>query len=416
MKRTSKFVWMACAALVMLAGCKQNDELKHHYDNQLFISASSFASDVRIERTSDQMDRELTRSVTVAMARPEAFDVEVAFRAAPELLDTYREGYYDEAVELLPAVHYDLASVSTRIESGKVTGNPVDFRFVKLDELDLTKRYVLPVTIASSNLAVLPSAGTLYFVFQKASLVNVVADLNGNKAWPEWSEATEPVKDMESFTMEGLVFFYEFNNDATSPISTIMGIEDTFLIRVGDSTIPKNQLQVAFGKQKEGAEPGATPDRGTVTGSSLQLKVNRWYHVAVTFDRGEIHVYLDGKERASGSSAGIGLTKVNFAVPHSDEMDYKPRCFWFGYSYDDKRPLNGRIAEARIWNRALSADEINAENHFYRVSPETADGLVAYWKFNDGEGKSVKDYGPNGYNLTADHDLAWVDVALPEEK
>ena len=29
------------------------------------------------------------------------------------------------------------------------------------------------------------------------------------------------------------------------------------------------------------------------------------------------------------------------------------------------------IAEARIWNRPLSADEINAENHFYKVSPST---------------------------------------------
>lgn len=416
MKRYSKFGWAACAALLMLAGCRQNDELEHHYDNHVFISASSFSSDVRVERTADHVDKEHSRSLTAAMARPEGFDVEVAFRAAPERLDSYREGYYDEQVELLPARHYDLSAVSARIAAGKVASDPVEIRFVGLDELDLTKRYVLPVSISSPDMAVLPSAGTLYFVFKKASLVNVVADLNGNKAWPEWTEATEPVKDMEQFTMEGLVFFYGFNTDATSPISTIMGIEDTFLIRVGDSTIPKNQLQVAFGKQKEGAEPGATPDRGTVTGSSLQLKVNRWYHFAVTFDRGEIRIYLDGRERAAGSSSAIGLTSVNFAVSHSDETDYKPRCFWFGYSYDEKRPLNGRIAEARIWNRVLSADEINAENHFYRVSPETSDGLVAYWKFNDGAGKSVKDYGPNGYDLTADHDLIWVDVALPEEK
>lgn len=153
-----------------------------------------------------------------------------------------------------------------------------------------------------------------------------------------------------------------------------------------------------------------------MTGSSLQLKVNRWYHFAVTFDRGEIRIYLDGRERAAGSSSAIGLTSVNFAVSHSDETDYKPRCFWFGYSYDEKRPLNGRIAEARIWNRVLSADEINAENHFYRVSPETSDGLVAYWKFNDGAGKSVKDYGPNGYDLTADREPGWVSVELPATK
>lgn len=415
MKRYSKLGWAACAALLVLAGCKQNDELKHHYDNHLYFSTASFVDDVRVERTSDQVDRQLSRTVSVAMARPENFDVEVTFRSAPEQVGTYREGYYDPAVEMLPEGHCDLSGASLRIESGKVQSDPLEIDFVKLDELDLEKTYVLPVSVATSNLPVLQSAGTVYYVFKKASLINVVADLNGNKAWPEWNEETAPVKDMSSFTMEALVFFYGFNTNETSPISTIMGIEDTFLIRVGDTTVPKNQVQIAYGKQREGADPGATPARGTVSDASMQLKVNRWYHLAVTFNQGEIHVYLDGKERASGNSSDIGLTTVNFAVPHSDEMDYKPRCFWFGYSYDDNRSFNGRIAEARIWNRALSADEINAGNHFYRVAAD-ARGLVAYWKFNDGAGKSVRDYGPNGYNLTADHDLGWVNVELPETK
>lgn len=419
MKRLSKIGLSACAALLVLAGCKENEEDRQHYDNRVFITTDSYTNytdEVRIERNSDKTDKELSRQITVGMAQPLGRDLLVTFREAPELLDTYRDAYYDPEVELLPEQHYDLSGAITTIAAGKVESDPLAFRFTGLDELDIEKRYVLPVTIASAGgVKVLPSAGTLYFVFKKASLVNVVADLNGNKAWPEFKDAAE-VKDMETFTMEALVFFYAFNSNSTSPISTVMGIEDTFLIRVGDSNLSKNQLQVAYGKQKEDAETGATPDRGTVTDPSMQLKVNRWYHVAVTFDHGRITVYLDGKEKATGDASTIGLTAVNFAVAHSDETDYKPRCFWFGYSYDDQRPLNGRIAEARIWNRVLTAEEIAGESHPYRVNPDTAEGLVTYWKFDDGKGKTVKDWGPYGYDLTADHDLVWVSVELPEEE
>lgn len=35
------------------------------------------------------------------------------------------------------------------------------------------------------------------------------------------------------------------------------------------------------------------------------------------------------------------------------------------------------MAEVRIWNRALSADEINAKGHFYSVD-DTSNGLLRF--------------------------------------
>lgn len=409
MKRYNNICLLACAALALvMSGCKKNDENTHHYKNKVFISARSFADEVRIERTTDKIDTELSRDVVLGIAEPENFDIDIVLRDAPELLDTYRKGYYNESVELLPSIHYDLSQAKTVIENGKVKSDPLSLSFVRLDELDLTKRYVLPVTIASAKgMDVLESARTMYFLFKKASLVNVVADINENCAWPEWGDA-EPVSDMESFTMEALVYGYKFINE--SSISTVMGIEDCFLIRIGDTTIPKNQLQIAGAKAEDG-----TTHRLSVTNAQMQLKANRWYHIAVTFDKGAVKVYLDGKEKGTGDFSSL-YTSVNFKVPHSDEMDNKPRCFWVGYSYDDKRFLNGRISEVRFWNRALSAEEINEENHFYRISPSKVEGLVAYWKFDDGKGKTIKDYGPYGYDLTTEEVPGWVAVELPEEE
>ena len=72
------------------------------------------------------------------------------------------------------------------------------------------------------------------------------------------------------------------------------------------------------------------------------------------------------------------------------------------------------MAEVRLWNKALTAEEINAENHFYKVrNPESDPSLLAYWKFCDGQGKTVKDYSMYGNNLTAEQDIVWKNVSLP---
>ena len=112
-----------------------------------------------------------------------------------------------------------------------------------------------------------------------------------------------------------------------------------------------NQIQVASSRN--------------LTNSDLKLDAGRWYHVAVTFESGNVKVYLDGAEKCSGN---VGTSSVNFGVAHSDESDGKPRCFWIGYSYASDRYFDGQISEVRIWNKALTPEEINAPDHFYQVA------------------------------------------------
>lgn len=132
--------------------------------------------------------------------------------------------------------------------------------------------------------------------------------------------------------------------------------------------------------------------------------------MAVTFESGSVKVYLDGVEKCSGN---VGTSSVNFGVKHSDESDGKPRCFWIGYSYASDRYFDGQISEVRIWNKALTPEEINAPDHFYQVAA-ASDGLVAYWKFDEGAGKTIKDQTSYGNDLTVEKELKWVNVSLPE--
>lgn len=392
MKLNKLNIAVVALTVAVLAGCKNEDLSKQHYDNKLFISATNFTNKMLIKDDITSYEREITAGI----AKPTDQLITVEFAIAPELFDHYRHAFYDEDANMLSEEFYSFDETKTGIQPGRVVSTPLTIKFVNVNQLDKDERYVLPVTIRSvQGIDVLPSARSVYYVFQGAALVNVVADITENRAWPDWKNAS-PVTNMSAFTLEALINGKAFKNQ----ISTIMGIEDKFLVRVGDSGLASNQLQIS------------AANRESLTAPALKLETGRWYHVAVTFYYGNVSVYLNGEERLKGS---LSMSSVNFGIEHSDETEGKPRCFWIGYSYDDKRYFDGMISEVRIWNRALTDNDFNTRDHFYRVEP-TAKGLVAYWKFDEGSGKTIKDQTSYGNDLTVENELKWVDVFLPENE
>ena len=77
--------------------------------------------------------------------------------------------------------------------------------------------------------------------------------------------------------------------------------------------------------------------------------------------------------------------------------------------------LDGTFTEEKkdAWDERL-ATVFN--RGFWDVEGST-DGLLAYQKFNEGNGKTIKDHSGNGNTLEAEKgNPTWVSVALPEKK
>ena len=67
-----------------------------------------------------------------------------------------------------------------------------------------------------------------------------------------------------------------------------------------------------------------------------------------------------------------------------------------------------------MWHEA-GDEAVRAGIAMYGVSPES-EGLVAYWKFNEGSGSTIIDHA-NGTNLSAVGGTpTWIPVTLPEVK
>jgi len=103
------------------------------------------------------------------------------------------------------------------------------------------------------------------------------------------------------------------------------------------------------------------------------LKTNEWTHVAFTVDNGTVKVYINGKKTYEG-------------VSFPDRFSKKPGgVFALGVNWWDT-PFNGIIDELRIYDRALSQNEIAVLAGLNTGEQNTANnpiGLVAHFAFEN---------------------------------
>ena len=370
-------------AAVAFTGCKNEDPAEHHFDNKLYISSAQLTDDllIRDDIVSD------SRTISARLALPAPEDVTVTFEGRPDMAARYNMVYGDNAVGL-PAEYFSIPEKVISIGKGNVTGNDIVVNFTNTNELNGDLRYVLPVTVADiQGISLLESTRTVYFIFKGAALINVVADISEMYFPVNWSSSVN-VSGLKTITVEALVRSSDWEAGRGNALSSVFGIEGTFLVRIGDADRPSNQLQLV-NPNGNWPSPNAAPG----------LPVNEWVHIAVVWDAttGERIYYQNGEVVASDNAA-------------SGSVSLNSGCY-VGKSYDDNRWLPGEISELRIWTVQRTQEQIASS--MYTVDP-TTDGLLAYWKFNEGSGNVINDATGNGTNLTGEGTPTWVNVELPE--
>lgn len=391
MKYNKCLLALLALAAVAFAGCKDEGADKHHFDNKFYISSALMSDDLLIKSDTPGY----TKTIESRLAMPAEQPVEVTLEAVPAEVAAYNMIYGDNAV-VLPAEYYEFSSNEISIAAGQVTGDMIEIEFKEINKLDGSLRYVLPVTVTSCKGAdLLDSRTTVYFVARQGAMINVVANIAWINFPVNWSADASPlVRGMKQVTVEALLRSTDWTDGRGDALSTVFGIEGNFLVRIGDADRPRDQLQLATGSANGGNWPAANAAPG--------LPVNEWVHIAVVWDavNGERIYYQNGKQVAYSNQAMSGSVTLS------------TNCY-VGKSWNEERYIPGEISELRVWSVARTADEI--ANNIYGVSPES-EGLVAYWKFNEGAGSTIIDHA-NGTNLSAVGGApTWVPVTLPEIK
>lgn len=300
------------------------------------------------------------------------------------------------------------------LSKGEAGEEGIPFTATALESGKRSATVTFTQTDAAEGEAPLSARATLT---QQAVVIEWAAEMRGNRLYPKWSSSSLP-SSMNAFTLETMLYVDEFKT-TEGEISTVMGVENEFLLRFGDVGVSPNRLQVAAKNSIKFEVP-------------FDFSPKVWYHLAVTFGSDTLKVYVDGVNRFESevkSSWGYSQT-YNLCVNWqtylmATSLGRTTHPFMIGYSWEPGRDLYGKLTEIRFWNKALTSEEINADGHFYSVDSKS-DGLYAYWKFTGGSGGTIADatgksdamlYGEVGTTSAKPSDassISWVAVSLPD--
>jgi len=116
-----------------------------------------------------------------------------------------------------------------------------------------------------------------------------------------------------------------------------------------------------------------------------------WFHFAmIRLDEGEWIAYINGEEHDRGALPDGELSIANGGLILGQEQDN------IGGGFDAQQALHGMMDELRFWNFPRSQDEIHSTMNSI-ISPD-AEGLVAYYRFDEGEGQVAGDLTENEYD------------------
>ena len=418
-----------------LTACERYDADDHKFGNVVYLNVSQ-TSPVQLATFSNNRET-YDCTLQAALTYPAAQDVRVSLAVDPSLVAAYN-ARYGTAWPMLDEKYYTLSAPETTIAAGRTVSDVVTLQLRGLmgegeeqtGALPLDETFLVPVRISGASMDVLRGSDVAYYVVKRSSAITVAAQL-GEGNWinfptlDKYGTNSSAWNGLTAMTYEALIYIDEFATtdaeDMPVSISSVMGVEQYLLLRIGDTNFERQQLQ--FDGSGSGSQFGKFPGKD----ATKNLEAGRWYHVACTYDQAArtVRIYVDGQLQSEESGVGIATqsedNRINLAMralydyylnnpTEENEKKYggfvDAYQFFIGKSYDEKRPLNGKIAEARVWSVARTPEQI-WENMYNVENPADDPTLLGYWKFNEGAGNTVRDYSMYGNDGVAESDITW---------
>ena len=370
-----------------LTACERYDADDHKFGNVVYLNVSQ-TSPVQLATFSNNRPT-YDCTLQAALTYPAAQDVQVSLAVDPSLVAAYN-ARYGTAWPMLDEKYYTLSAPETTIAAGRTVSDPVTLQLRELmgegeeqtGALPLDETFLVPVRISGASLDVMRGSDVAYFVVKRSSAITVAAQL-GEGNWinfptlDKYGANSSAWNGLTAMTYETLIYIDQFatkdSEELPVNISSVMGVEQYLLLRIGDTNFERQQLQ--FDGSGSGSQFGKFPGKD----ATKNLEAGRWYHVACTYDQmtQTVRIYVDGQIQSEETGVGIATpsedNRINLAMralydyylnnPTPDnEKKYggfvDAYQFFIGKSYDEKRPLNGKIAEARVWSVARTPADL----------------------------------------------------------
>ena len=375
MKKTIfDILWIALACALMAACDSEGDKFDYGKVG-LLISGTE---QVPVQRfTVDELPA--AYAVTVKATRRCDAPVTVQLAIDTALVRDYnaRQG---TAYLPVPPSSVQLEDAQVTIKQGEALSTAAQVKVISTDDFVEGATYVIPVTmrqVTGKGGEVIESSRTIFL--QISRIISFYSLENNQNASSNYIFPDDKMVNLTNYTIEFKVYSYNFGN--VGNIKRVLAIEG------------KNEEEANMFRFGENGSAGGDILQWVLPGgrcfSSTHFKTRQWYLVSCTYDGATFKMYVDGALDAQATGSGKATPFQRFELGMS----------WGNYR--SSQFYQGRLCEVRLWNRALTASEIAMG--FAGVNAHS-DGLVAYWKMNEGEGHIFHDATGHGY------DMDWTDT------
>lgn len=339
-----------------------------------------------------------TYLVTATATKKAEEDIQVTFALDTAAVSAYNKEH-NTIYYAVPAAAIEITDLITKIKTGSTASTPVTVKVISTSPLIDGRSYLIPLTIktvSGGDMGVLESSRTVFL--RIARIINFSAvsmnNSNGNTTGPPGTRGRfnaaalfDPANPaiLPNFTVEIKTLIYAFRtgdgNTNPQPIQTLVHWNNQWEsggvgLRYGELGNPNNSLQL-IGKAGQAFAYG--------------FNTNQWYTISIAYDGNKAIMYVDGNPVAETQSSSF--------VMEFSRMQFGQ--VWGGY--DTRQYVNGRISECRVWSRVLTASEIKL--NLCGADPN-GNGLLAYWKLNEGTGSTFFNSASTG----AKYNMDWTQV------
>ncbi|MGZ3922957.1 MAG: BT_3987 domain-containing protein [Flavisolibacter sp.] len=336
-------------------------------------------------------------SVTATSTVKAEEDINVKFELDTAAVSRYN-AEHKTTYYVVPQNAIDITNLSTVIKAGSSASSAVSVKVISTSPLIDGRSYLIPLSIKQldgGNMTVLESSRTIFLRiarvigFPALSMNNSTGATTGTPGTRGRFNAcalfdTQNPAMLPNFTLEikNLIYAYRTGDGNTNPqpIQTIISWENlaentSIGLRYAELGNPSNSLQLI----------------GSLGSAfAYNFNANQWYTISLAYDGNKCVMYVDGNKVAEVTGSMVmQFSRLNLGQS------------WGGY--DTRQYVNGRIAECRVWSRALTASEIKL--NLCGADPN-ANGLLAYWKMNEGSGNIFH----NSSTAGSKYDMDWTKV------
>lgn len=352
------------AAALLLSACSSEGDKFDYSHNVAFMSGT----DVNQIAKFVVEDTPSFENVSVSITKPVDKDLHVTLAIDPTKVEEYNKEH-NTSYFPVPDGCAELVSTDAVIPAGKSFSESVQVRMNSTAGFEEGRVYVVPVTIKNADgLDILEAQGTIFL--QIARVLQFTAlDISDTGMYTNFIFDDALKAELGAFTYEIKFYSQDWHRIARLCSFTSKDEQKSSMLRFGENGLPLKSCQWV--------SPG-----GSVV-SATEFDTDRWYMLSLVYDGSNLYMYVDGDLDAQGQYSGtVDFQRIEMGMSWT--------------SYPGSQYFRGRIAEMRVWNRALTSGEIKLG--LCGVDPKS-EGLLAYWKMNEGEGHIFHDCTGHGYDM-----------------